>query len=120
MIAAPGADAGLADREEQGPDLQAADPRFAAPVVPGRSHRRREPHHAVIGEQVLREPAAEGRAVVALDDQWRSMLGKERGQDESRAGGFHVRDGKPSQLAAAGQVTHGEDRRVNAVDRRGA
>ena len=45
------------------------------------------------------------------------MFGEERGQDESRAGGFHVRDGKPGQLAAAGQVTHGEDRRVNAVDR---
>ena len=95
IIAAPGADAGVSGRKEEGENLQAADPRFATPIVSRCPHRRRQPHDVVIGEQVLHELAFEGRAIVAFDEQRRSVFGEERGQDESRAGGFHVRDRQP-------------------------
>ncbi len=70
----------------------------------------------MIREQVLHEFAAEGRAVVALEEQRGAMFGEECGQDEGRARGSHIRDGQPCQLATAAQVTHGEDRGINAVD----
>ena len=95
--------------------LEAADPGFAGAVEARGVRRGEENDDFVGGEQVLRPFGDEGGAVVALEDQGRTVLEEERFQRRGGVLGVGCRNGKPSELLAARQVADREEGPIEAT-----
>lgn len=96
--------------------LEAANARLARAVVLGRVRWRKQVRHGVAGQQLGRLVGDERRAVIALNDQRRTMLDEQCLQRRTGRFGVGRRHRQPAQLAVAGQVTDGQQACVLPVD----
>ena len=97
--------------------LKAADPGFAGAVVARGIRGREQDGDAPGGEQVLRLLGDEGRTVVALEHERRTVLEEEGFERRGGVFGGGCRNGEPSELLAARQVADREQGPIEAVDR---
>ena len=88
-----------------------------SPVVLGTPRGREELGHNRLEHGRLSRLGDEGRAVVALEDQGRSVFEEQVAEDRQYRLGLFVGHRLPGQLLMARQITNGEDVRIDPIDR---
>ena len=92
---------------------------FDAAIVLGPAPRGMERRDAVATEELLEVRGAEGRAVVDLEDQRRTVFGEQPVERRDRGRRGLISDRRPGELLAAGQIADGDQVAAAAVDQVG-